>query len=163
MPTLPRYQRRSPQKSTPVSVYFVYALALFNGIGVFSSQMVLSLYALNLGASPLAVGLLAATYSLFPMLLAVSAGKLIDRFGARWPMTAGATCGGIGMLVPYFVQGLPAVYVAGATNGLRSGDAEPGRAVEHARHPCARLQQLHAGELAVPVSGAAHRRIFDRP
>lgn len=101
-----------------MSVYFVYALALFNGIGVFSSQMVLSLYALNLGASPLAVGLLAAAYSLFPMLLAVTAGKLIDRFGGRWPMTAGAACGGIGMLVPYFVQGLPAVYIAGATNGL---------------------------------------------
>ena len=112
--------RRAPTKETPtlVSLYLVYTLALVNGLGVFSSQLVLSLYALKLGASPLAVGLLAATYSLFPMLLAVTAGKLIDRFGARWPMTAGATIGGIGMLVPYLVPGLPAVYVAGAMNGL---------------------------------------------
>ena len=46
---------------------------------------------------------------------------------------------------------------------FRSGDAEPGRAAQHARHPGARFQQLHADEFAVPVSGAAHRRIFDRP
>jgi MFS family permease len=101
-----------------VSVYFVYALSLLHGMSVFSSQMVLPLYALNLGASPVAVGLLAATFSLFPTLLAVTAGKLTDRFGARWPMTAGALICGLGMLVPYFFHNLAAVYFAGAMNGL---------------------------------------------
>jgi MFS family permease len=101
-----------------VSVNFIYVLSLLHGVGVFSSQMVLPLYALNLGASPVAVGLLAATFSLFPTLLAVTAGRLIDRFGARWPMTAGSLVCGLGMLVPYFFHSLPAVYFAGAMNGL---------------------------------------------
>ena len=66
-----------------MSVYFVYALSLLHGVGIFSSQMVLPLYALNLGASPVAVGFLAATFSLFPTLLAVAAGRLTDRFGSH--------------------------------------------------------------------------------
>jgi MFS family permease len=52
------------------------------------------------------------------MLLAVTAGKLVDRFGARWPMTLGALGGGLGMSVPYFVPGLPALYIAGAMTGF---------------------------------------------
>jgi len=101
-----------------VSIYFVYALSLLNGIGVFASQITLSLYALKQGASPLAVGLLAASFSMFPMLLAVVAGKLVDRFGSRWPMTFGAMGTGLGMLVPHFVPGLPALYIAGTMTGL---------------------------------------------
>src|SRR6188768_3697530 len=102
----------------PVSVYFVYALSTCNGIAVNGAQVLLSLYALKLGAGPLGVGLLAGTFSIFPMLLAVTAGRLVDRFGARWPMTFGALFSGLGMLVPYFVPGLPALYVAGTLTGL---------------------------------------------
>jgi MFS family permease len=101
-----------------VSVHFVYALSLLNGTSVFAAQVVLSLYALRLGANPLTVGLIAATFSIFPMLLAVTAGRMVDRFGARWPMTFGAVCGGLGMLVPYFVPGMPALYIAGTMTGL---------------------------------------------
>ncbi len=60
--------------SKPASVNFIYALSTLNGTSVFAAQVVLSLYALKLGASPFAVGLLAATFSLFPMLLAMTAG-----------------------------------------------------------------------------------------
>src|SRR6185436_19265168 len=109
---------RGPATRPQVSVNFIYVLSLLHGVGVFSSQMVLPLYALNLGASPVAVGLLAATFSLFPTLLAVTAGRMIDRFGARWPMTAGAVVGATGMLVPFFFPSLPAIYLAGAMNGL---------------------------------------------
>jgi MFS family permease len=78
----------------------------------------LSLYALRLGASPLAVGLLASTFSIFPMLLAVTAGRLVDRIGSRWPMTVGAATGAVAMLVPYVFEALPALYVAGTMTGL---------------------------------------------
>ena len=101
-----------------MSIYFVYALSTLNGISVSAAQIVLALYALKLGASPFAVGVLAATFSIFPMLLAVTAGRLVDRFGARWPMMFGAVISGIGMLVPYLFPGLPAVYVAGAMTGV---------------------------------------------
>ncbi len=101
-----------------MSIYFVYALSLLNGIGVFAAQILVSLYALNQGASHLAIGLLAASFSLFPMLLAVAAGRLVDRFGVRWPMTFGATTGGTGMLVAYFFPGLTSLYVTALLTGL---------------------------------------------
>lgn len=101
-----------------MSIYFIYALSLLNGIGVFAAQILVSLYALNQGAGHLAIGLLAASFSLFPMLLAVVAGRLVDRFGVRWPMTFGATTGGIGMLIAYAFPGLPSLYVAALLTGL---------------------------------------------
>jgi MFS family permease len=101
-----------------VSIHFVYALSLLNGIGVFAAQILVSLYALHHGASHLAVGLLAASFSLFPMLLAVVAGRLVDRFGVRWPMTFGATTGGLGMLIAYFFPGLASLYIAALLTGL---------------------------------------------
>lgn len=101
-----------------LSIYFVYALSLLNGIGVFAAQILVSLYALNQGASHLSIGLLAASFSMFPMLLAVAAGRLVDRFGVRWPMTCGATTGGIGMLIAYFFPGLPSLYIAALLTGL---------------------------------------------
>jgi MFS family permease len=101
-----------------VSVYFLYALNLCNCIAVFSAQVVLSLYALQLGASAFGVGLVAAAFSIFPMALAVTSGRIIDKHGGRWPMTFGAIAGGIGMSVPFFFHALPAIYVAGAMMGL---------------------------------------------
>ena len=101
-----------------MSIFFVYALALISSVGIFAAQVVLSLYALHLGAGPLAVGALAGTFAMFPMMLAVASGRLIDRHGARWPMTCGATAGGIGMLVPHFFPVLPALYVAAGLAGL---------------------------------------------
>lgn len=101
-----------------MSLLFVYALALISSIGVFAAQIVLSLYALHLGAGPLAVGALAGAFAIFPMSLAVVSGRLIDRYGSRWPMTFGATAGGIGMLIPHFFPVLPALYVAAALAGL---------------------------------------------
>jgi MFS family permease len=101
-----------------MSIYFAFALTFFTFVPVHAARMLLALYALNLGAQPLAVGILAATFSVSPMLLAVLAGKLTDRIGSRWPVllgTVGVLCG---MLVPYFFRGLPALYVAAAMNGL---------------------------------------------
>ena len=53
-----------------------------------------ALYALDLGARPLTIGLrLAASFSTLPMLFSVQAGKLADRFGSRWLLMIGAVGG----------------------------------------------------------------------
>ena len=101
-----------------MSIYFVYALGFFSSVGIFAAQIVLSLYALKLGAGPFAIGVLGACFALFPMALAVPAGRVVDRIGPRRPMTLGAIVSGIGMLVPFFFPALPAVYVAAVLSGL---------------------------------------------
>jgi len=51
------------------------------------------LFAIDLGASPLEVGITFAMYSMLPAILAIRAGRWVDRIGVRWPLLMG--CGGI--------------------------------------------------------------------
>ena len=99
-------------------LYLTYALALFCFSGVASARVLLSLYALNLGAQPSAVGLLVATFFAFPLVLSWPVGMLSDRVGSRWLLLFGTLCGAGGMLIPYFVRELPALYFAGTMIGL---------------------------------------------
>jgi MFS family permease len=101
-----------------MSIQYVLALTLFSMTGVRAGRVLLALYALNLGAQPLTVGVLAATFSVFPMLLSLLAGRFADRFGSRWPLIIGATGGACGMLAPYLAPGMPALFVAAAMNGF---------------------------------------------
>src|SRR4051812_42362909 len=89
---------------------FVLALTVFAGFGMHSGRTVLTLYALKLGAPPYAIGILAATSSAFPLVLSVYAGKLTDRLGARWPLTISFAGAALSMFIPYFIQGLPAIF-----------------------------------------------------
>ena len=59
----------------------VILLTVLSHTGFVGSRMVVSLYALNQQASPFTVGALLSLYALLPMLLAVAAGRLIDRVG----------------------------------------------------------------------------------
>jgi predicted MFS family arabinose efflux permease len=67
----------------PLVVATVFAHAAFNG-----SRLNISLFALSEGASPLTVGVLMSLFSALPMLLGVSAGRLVDRVGIRRPILA---------------------------------------------------------------------------
>src|SRR5258705_10874560 len=75
-------------------------------------RLLLALYALKLGAQPLAVGLLAATFAVFPTTLSWPIGMLVDRFGARWMLALGSTSLILGAIVPYFFPVLPAIFLA---------------------------------------------------
>jgi MFS family permease len=81
-------------------------------------RVLLSLYALSLGAQPSAVGLLVASYFAFPLALSWPIGVLSDRIGARGLLLFGSVCGAGGMLVPYYVHSMPALYFAGMMIGL---------------------------------------------
>src|ERR1035437_603766 len=97
-----------------MSIYSVLVLALLNAISVFAGRLLLALYALHLGAQPLTVGVLAATFSVFPAMFSWHAGRLSDRFGARWLLVFAGAGGGLGLLVLYLVPGMPGIFVAAA-------------------------------------------------
>lgn len=52
-------------------------------IALHGTRPLISLYAHSLGASVTVIGFLVSSYALFPMLMAVQIGRLLDRFGAR--------------------------------------------------------------------------------
>ena len=81
-------------------------------VALAGSRITTSLYALSLQASEFTVGVLIALFSFFPMLLAVSTGRLLDRIGVVRPMAIGLTMMCLGCMLPVLYRGLPIVYLA---------------------------------------------------
>ena len=73
--------------------------------------MTTSLFALQLGASAFTVGLLMALFAVLPMLLSVSAGRLIDRTGPRVPLIAAFAVLALGTAAPFAFPYLEVLFV----------------------------------------------------
>src|SRR5690349_21979008 len=100
-----------------MALNLVYVLMLFGFTSILAARITLTLYALHLGADPSAVGILLATFFIFPLVLSWPLGLISDRFGARWLLVLGALITVFGMSIPYFWQALPALYIAGLMVG----------------------------------------------
>ena len=101
-----------------MTIYFVVLLSMLTSISQRGSKVAVSLYALELGAGALAVGVLAALFAIFPLLLAVHAGRISDRIGVRYPMALGAATMTAALAIPVFVPGLAALFLCPALLGL---------------------------------------------
>lgn len=99
-------------------VYLIVLFAVLNTIALKGSKVLITLYASDLGADLFSIGMLASVYGLFPLMMAVYAGKVSDRLGTRLPMVAGSFGLALGMLLPYFVHDLYILYVSTACIGL---------------------------------------------
>jgi MFS family permease len=101
-----------------MALYLTFAITLIGFVAVNSARVVLQLFALDIGASAAEVGILVALYYVCPLLLSWPAGAWGDRYGPRRPLLFSAACGAGGLVIPYFVQGLPALYVAATLSGM---------------------------------------------
>jgi len=98
-------------------VYFVVLNSLGH-LGFVGSRMTATLFALALGASPPTVGLVVALFAALPMLLSVSAGRLIDRVGPRAPVTIALATLTIGALLPFFFPSIGVLFISSTLLGL---------------------------------------------
>jgi MFS family permease len=103
----------------PILLTLVTAVFAFSGVT--AARVQLSLYALHLGATSSQVGILLGTYFLFPLFLSWPIGRWADRVGSRGLQMLGLAVGAVGMVVPWLVQELYALYIAGALMGLSFG------------------------------------------
>lgn len=94
-----------------MAIYLIVLLCVLNHAAFTGSRVVISLYAIDLGANPFAIGALVACYALCPLLFAIYAGRFIDRIGPRLPMLAGTAGLMLGLLLPVVSPGLPLLYV----------------------------------------------------
>ena len=90
----------------------ILAHAAFNG-----GRLTISLNALSLGASPLAVGVMMSLFAALPMLLGVPAGRLVDRIGVRLPILVAVACLALSVVLPGVFAQTQALYVAAAGAG----------------------------------------------
>lgn len=100
-----------------MTIYTVFAIVICNMSSYRASKILVSLFAIELGASQFAIGALVAMYSLFPLFVALYAGRLIDRLGMRWPMVLGTAGISLGLLVPFLWPSMNALYASAALIG----------------------------------------------
>jgi MFS family permease len=99
-------------------VYLAVSLSLLQGVSMRGAKMLVSLSALEIGATPFQVGLLAALFAAFPLLLAVYAGKVSDRIGVARPIVGGSAMLALALLVPLAVGGLAGLLLCATLVGL---------------------------------------------
>lgn len=101
-----------------MSIHIVLLVVLLNMCAFRGSKVLVSLFALDLGAPQIMLGVIVALYSLCPTLLALYAGKLSDRLGVRWPLVLGCMGIGLSLLLPGLLPSLYALYLSAFLIGL---------------------------------------------
>ena len=101
-----------------MAVYLVVLLSALTSVSLRGSKVAVSLYALELGADAATVGVLAALFAAFPLLLAVPAGRLADRFGVRLPIVGGTLIMAAGLAFPLAMPGMIPLLLCAALVGL---------------------------------------------
>jgi predicted MFS family arabinose efflux permease len=98
-------------------IYFVVLNALGH-LAFVGARMTTVLFALELGASEAAVGVLMSLFALLPMLLSVSAGRLIDRVGPRRPLAVSLGVLSVSAALPFALPSLATLYVTTTLLGV---------------------------------------------
>ena len=80
--------------------------------------MTTTLFALQLGASEFVVGLLMSLFALLPMLLSVSAGRLIDRAGPTRPLSVAFIALSLASLLPFAFPRVETLYFSTTLLGV---------------------------------------------
>ena len=97
-------------------VYFV-ALNGLAHLAFVGCRMTTTLFALDLGASPATVGALMSLFALLPMLLSLSAGRLIDRVGPRRPLANALAALSFAAALPFFIPNVYILYLSSTLLG----------------------------------------------
>ena len=105
-------------------VYLIVAPTILLHLAFAGCRVNLSLFALNLKASPLTVGIILSLLALLPMLFAVRAGRVIDRIGVRKPMLLGTVTVILGLVIAVAFPRVEALFavstIVGATEASYS-------------------------------------------
>jgi predicted MFS family arabinose efflux permease len=98
-------------------VYFVVLNALGH-LAFVGARMTTTLFALELGASEFAVGVLMSLFALLPAFLSVSAGRLVDRAGPRRPLGYALAALAFATLLPFAFPRLEVLYLSTSLLGV---------------------------------------------
>ena len=100
------------------TIYLIVVIGILNQIGFSGSRVAISLYALELGANQFTIGLIAALYSLCPLLLSIAIGRYADRIAPRTPMLVSCIGMGAMVLLPLAFPAIATLLVMGFVLGF---------------------------------------------
>jgi MFS family permease len=110
--------RRDDRLDAAVELVYFVALNSLGHLGFVGCRMTSTLFALKLGASPALAGTVVAMFAVVPMMLSVSAGRLIDRAGPRRPVTLALAALSASALLPFFLPALGTLLVSSVLLGV---------------------------------------------
>lgn len=99
-------------------MYLIAFLSFLMHVGNGGGRVVLSLAAIQFGATPAQIGLMVSLMAVFSTVLAVPLGRLSDRIGVRLPMMVGSAGIGIALLLPLAVPALGTLFVTAVLMGI---------------------------------------------
>ncbi len=95
-----------------MTIHLLVLMCVLGHSGFGGSRVVMSLYALDQGATQFTIGVLMALYAVCPLFLAVWVGRFADRVGPRVPMLIGIGGVILGLLLPALFPGVPTLYLS---------------------------------------------------
>ena len=98
----------------------ILVLSSMTFITMKGSRILMTLYAIDMGAGPFETGILFALYGLFPFLLAIAAGRIADRFDNRLLMYWGLGTYAVSLVLPFFFPSLTMLYIVAPLWGFTS-------------------------------------------
>ena len=101
-----------------MTLQLAIVLTVLTHVAFVGSRMTIALYGIQLGATPFTVGVLMALYAFLPMLLAVYAGRQIDRIGPRLPMLYSSVGSVVSVALPALWPSLAALHLAAILIGM---------------------------------------------
>ena len=116
------------------------------------SKVVVSLYALQLGASQAMVGVLAACYAIVPLILGVYTGRLADTRGMRLPLLIGAITTAVAMMTGFLWRDLSGLFAVAALMGGAFSVSVPAGTYSVPVHPNDRSMQKAKSRNGRPAS-----------
>src|SRR5262245_32703195 len=102
----------------PVILYLVISLAFLTHLGFAGSRLAVPLLAVDQGAAPFVVGTVMSLYAALPAVLALPAGRLLDRLGFKLPLMFGSTGLIVALLLPFFQPSVTTLYFATTLLGV---------------------------------------------
>lgn len=99
-------------------LFLFYIAQLFYIIALQGIRPVVSLYANDLGTPVWLIGILVSSGSLFPMILALTIGKWLDRYGARKVIIIGGIGMFLALLFPVFYANIIGLFISQLFVGL---------------------------------------------
>lgn len=104
----------------PMPLVLILVLSSITFITMKGSRILMTLYAVDMGAGPFETGILFALYGLFPFLLAVAAGRIADRLDNRLLMYWGLGTYTVSLALPFFFPSLTILFIVAPLWGFTS-------------------------------------------
>jgi predicted MFS family arabinose efflux permease len=101
-----------------VTFPLILLVALLNHSSFKGCKLLISLFAIDLGASPAEIGVLYAAYAVFPILLSFYAGGVSDRMGFRLPVTIASLGFMVSLLLPFIHPGFATLLACSMFAGI---------------------------------------------